>query len=1237
MKKFWIILPIVIVVVAATVFGLYAAGVFGKDADTDEPISYAMSANAAESGIFRELSADTYFDIKAPRKPNNENMDNYVLVTDRSGGKVTLKTVEADDLPAGVYRVTARDGFKERTTYRIRVFDASFVAEEYKDLTTFIFTTKGTNKNKAPVVKQNASIVETDLTGTDVQTLTQNGDTTYYVTLANAATERFAPGTVFLAKKPDEDLFDSSLSVLYNGEIAGYAYNGMAAYVVLEESKVKDGKEEIHCRLAQFNEVVSKADIYQDLVIDENNFSFDEDALRDALENSEFAEALLVTAQETFDLFSKDFVVNEGNGKAPRQVVTFDVNLDGSTIKLNIKYTITIVKGVDIVVGINNDIKLTPSLNCDYDSITSIDDLSFDFSLKIDTKTTCYVKMNTNTGVIKAESVDDFKEKFVELLKGNTAEKAIVGTELPIYSYKYPIYCFVLGIEFGVDLNFGITGDLSFEYIYNTEIVAGVTYVDGEFTSYKSMETSSKANDLVLLGKVTAEAGVYVKLTASVLEVVGIGFKVKVGAYAEIGGQLRLDMEAALNKELHIIKGYYVTGGLYLGADFQVKAGVELPVLGYKGVEKTWELAKLKYPLFEFGSRYLVKDILDDGKTVQIPGKSVEFKEINVNAFDLYSVKDATGVKVGLDNFDVVYVDDAADYITLKDGLVTVKPTVGTEFNAVIELISKSDDGVKGRITFHKTAVMPTCDEPTAIFDKADPDDVVFDVALNESAFIGLTSPAGAVQYAWFENAGELAIHDTFLNKLPLGEHVFTFKSNKGVLYLTVTVVDTTPITVNSAKANYSKKGESAVNFKLELHGNKIASIEGLDDSQYTVDNSGSLKIFAPVFADKEPDDYDYVVTAANGTTVTLTVTVKDDREPGLYSKMFGFSKTTNTNDVKVTFEKFAYRFDGVSGNGITENNYTEVDGGVIISKDYLMKQPEGEYKFYVTFVGDIRTSKEFTVRVWENASIVAGTSYAVFDKNAPADVSYTVYATSKVTLTSTDCAITAKAYTTSGNTVTLSKSFLAGLAVGEYTLSANAGTMNADLKLKVIDTTVPVIALADGGKLVLTYDKSAGVAPAFDLTLGGAALDTVEGIGYTFVTDNGVTKVTLDAAELQALALGEYEYNVLTTVNRMTLVVKVIDSAVPEAIDRTTVAYKKGSLAPISITFDNHGYDVVSLEVTGSDAPALGEYSFDKDTGVFSLTGAYLDTLTDNEYTTFALTFNNEAATVLKVTVSVS
>lgn len=1246
MKKFWIILPIVIVVVAATVLGLYAAGVFKKSGEEETPTALAkeVTATASESGVFRELSETTYFDIKASRKPNADNLDNYVRVTDSNGDKVALIVDNNVKLEDGVYRVKAAYGFKKRATYRIRVYDAAFVADEYKDLKTFIFTIKG-DPQSAPIVETKEGIVETDIAGTDVETVTVAGDTEYVVTLAAAAEHRFAEGTVLLARKPEAELFDEELSLLYAGDIANYAYNGMAAYYVLEESKVEGEREVVRCRLANVSEVLTKADIYQNLTIDENNFSFDEDALREALENSEFAENLLLAAEETFELFEKDFdyVVNDGKSKGPRQVVNFKVGLDGNKIILNIKYVITVAKGVDIIVGIDNTVKLTPSVNFDYDVSLGDLDLDLDLALNIDTETRCYVEMETKGGTITCKTVDEFKEKFVELLQGKTNEKAIVGAELPIYSYKYPIYCFVLGIEFGLDLNFGITGDLSFEYVYNTNIVAGVTYIDGEFSSYKSMETSQSAKDLVLLGKVTAEAGVYVKLTASLLEVAGIGFKVKVGAYAEIGGQLRLDMEAALNKELHVIKGYYVTGGLYLGADFQVKAGVELPVIGYKGVEKTWELAKLKYPLFEYGSKYLVKEILIAGNTIQIPGKSVEFGEVKVNAFDLYKVDDANAVNVPLDSFYVNYIEDAADYITLKDGYVYVNPTVGMEFYASIELVSKTDETVKATVTFHKTAVMPTCEEPSASFDKKEgTGDVVFDVKLNESTFIGVSASVGGdVKYAVDEKTGKLTLYGTYLAKLPLGEHVFTYKSNKGVLYLTVNVIDSTPIelaTGTPEKKTYSKRAAAAVPFALSLNGNKITSVTGLTESEYSVSNAGTLTIYSPAFAGKEAGEYDFVVNAANGTSLNLTVAVVDDRRPDLYCFSFGFGKNGSvSHDVVVTFEKYAYAVEGVTGD-ITRADYVIEGDSVRISSAFLLKRAQGTYAYDITFRGvdGGAVTKTFTIDVWENVSLVAGNAYAVYDKNAPANVEYVVYSStgsvSVAGIPSSKCSL-------SGNVLTIRKDVFADLELGKHTFTASASGSSVDLILEVIDTTVPDLSLADGGKLVLSYDKSAGVAPSFDLALGAASFDKVEGNGvvYDVTKKSGKTVVTFDKDYLDSLAYGEYEYAVLTSVNRMMVTLKITDTRAPYAKTDTVIAYTKGGNADATVSVENFGYDLVSLSVTGSDAPALGEYMFDKDTGVFTLTKAYLATLTENDYTTFALKFNDAAGTVLRITIAVS
>ena len=112
MKKFWIILPIVIVLVAGTVLGLYAAGVFKKSGEEETPTALAkeVTASASESNVFRELSENTYFDIKASQKPNNDNFDNYVRITDSKGEKVGLVVDNNVKLEDGYMTISATKG-----------------------------------------------------------------------------------------------------------------------------------------------------------------------------------------------------------------------------------------------------------------------------------------------------------------------------------------------------------------------------------------------------------------------------------------------------------------------------------------------------------------------------------------------------------------------------------------------------------------------------------------------------------------------------------------------------------------------------------------------------------------------------------------------------------------------------------------------------------------------------------------------------------------------------------------------------------------------------------------------------------------------------------------------------------------------------------------------------------------------------------------------------------------------
>ena len=1243
MKKALIIIPIVIVVAAAVVLGLFAAGVFGGN--TEEPVAQAVEAAKTELGVFKGLSTDAYFDVRADRDPST-SLDNYVIIRNNKGDKEPLKSTRLGD---GVYRITSLYGFRERASYQIWATGSTFVDEKYAGLNTFIFMTTGAEKE---VVTVNPAMKETTLAGTVVEKLVNSGETTYIITLPEALPEHYAEGDVILAKKPADELISDDYKGVYTGDIDGYAYNGMAAYYVLATSEAKDGREEVYCRLAAVNEVVTDLDIYKTLTIDENNFTVNEELLQKALEESDFTAAVYEAALETFDLFSGKFEKTVKD--SPKMVARFEYDVTTDKIQLDFYFTITIVKGVDIVFAVKNTIDITPNINAKLNDLTSLD-FDLDLGVNLKTKTVATIEMETSDAKVQAKDMEDFKKKFKEVVTGKTAEKGIVGAELPIYSYKYPIYCFVLGIEFGVDIDLGIKAQIAFEYDYYTDITVGVTYVNGEVGGYKSIDTSSEAKDLVLLGKIKAEAGVYVKLTASLLEVAGVGFKVRTGAYAEIGGQLRLDMKAAIeNKELRVVSGYYVTGGLYLGLGFELKAGITIAGK-FMGWDKYWEPARWEFPLFEFGSKYIVDSFVESEMTVEVQGKTAEVDKIKVNAFDLYKVEEATGIEIGIDAFDIEYLDDAASYITFEGGRVTVNPTVGTEFSARVKITPKTGSDASMMITFHKAAVQPTTSVTSLTFDVLAPADVVFPVKKNQSTFIGVSGEGITANYFSVDSEGALTIKKSFLGGLSVGEHNFTYVTDRGRLALVVAVIDSTPITADKASYTFQKSNKANATFTLALSGNKVTEVVGLNKGEYAVDNAGILVISATYLMNKEEGVYDYVVKASNGTELGVSVTVVDDRLPELMTDAYVFGKNNCTADVSVSFVSYKYQLTSVTGCSIKSTDYAVADGTLTIKKHFLSTLSTGDNVFHIAFKkGDDVRNKDVTVNVKDNATIIAAVPTATFDKASPAEAAFTVLATKAITLSGSG--VTAADYAiVDGTSVRLSVSYLSRLSVGKYTYTAAAGSAYANLTLEVIDTSVPEIEMAVGGVATIKYDKRDN-APAsekvnsFDVLLAGASLRKVSGNGitaddYTSALDpeTGATKITIKPAFLTALRVGTYEFSVMTDISVSTLVVEVKDSSKPEPEttggNTTSLTYQLGSNEDRVVRFKNyeHGLQALSVKEGTPISIYAGDCDFDTAAGVFTLKASYLETLPANTYVTVFLTFDDEAATSLSITIAVN
>ena len=1229
MKKAWIIIPIVIVVAAATVLGLFAAGIIGNKGG--EPVAQAASAEVADTGYFGELPETTYFDIVTERDPSTA-MDNFVVIRNNKGEKVALKSTRLDN---GNYRITAREGFKKRSTYKIFLLAAEFADEKYAGLTSFVFTIDGEEVENVHVKDD---VEDVKVAGTIVELVKVGEDYFYNVILPAAADERFKAGDVILAQKPAEEDTDPQLARMYEGDIEGYEYNGYAAYTVVRDSEVVDGREEVYCRLANLDEVVDELDIYKHVALDETNTKINEEAIRDALEQCAFYQAVVEAADEIYDEVMADLKSFKGSLPAvtvkdkPKVTCGVSWEIGTSYIDLKCTFTITFAPGLALVLMFDNAIYIDPIFSASCSFSTSGVDLELNAGLKVRTETVFSVKMDLSAVNDIPKSFNSFRDNLVKREKDFAGDP--IGGDVPFVQWNVPVWIFVLEFEIGMEINFDIHAEIGFEYRYVTETTFGVTFVNGDFDFYKSFDSDSTASDLVMLGKVKADAGLYFRFNVSCLKIVGVGIKVSAGVYGELCGQLRIEWLTE-DRDGNMIFGYYLTVGAYVSLKFHLKAGFSLPIIGFIGFKKDFTIKRWEFPLFEIGTPYLVRSA--DDQKIEIRGPNAKLEDINCTAYDIRSLKDCLNHPISVKEFNFEYVDDAADYIIYKpeDGLVLVQSSVGDEFTKQVRLRAKSNKEATCILTFHKDAVMPTCKEPEKMYDVADGGDLTFEVKRNQSDFIGLTGENISAANYTVSDTGAITISAAYLASLPMGDHVYVYSTNRGSIYLTVIVKNSTPIEVEKNSASFNKSGAANVTFKLKLSGNYVKSVSDLDKKFYYVDKSGTMVVYALGLMDKPVGKKTFTITSSNDTTVDVDINITDDRAPFLYQDSYPFAKNAEMrNDVPVKFEKYGYAVSKVDGNGIGSSDYTIADDKVLIKASFLSGKSAGDYNFTVKFqMGDREISKGFTVSVKDSATLLAYTSYATFDKADPADVGFTVVATGGIILSGNN--ITAQNYSVKGNDIKIKASYLAEQTVGEKKFTATCGSESVALTVKVENNVIPQLVETEDvkdGKLTLKYDKSKKGSLSFEMILGGNPInqvlsDTAPDLVYTTqLTEKETTKFLIPEEYLQSMKCGTYEYRIVTDVLNLLFTMYVSNNGLPTPTTQTSLSYLKGSNATMRVQFVSNDKDVKKIECFGSGlaenvgASSIGaeQFSWDSSTGTLTFTSGefcYAESLAPGYY----------------------
>lgn len=232
----------------------------------------------------------------------------------------------------------------------------------------------------------------------------------------------------------------------------------------------------------------------------------------------------------------------------------------------------------------------------------------------------------------------------------------------------------------------------------------------------------------------------------------------------------------------------------------------------------------------------------------------------------------------------------------------------------------------------------------TAVYDKAQPSDVVFGATIPQG--VTLTATINGSKCASFtQNANSLTISKEYFANLQSGEYVFTVSGAENEVQLKVTVMNTTdPSMKDSTVQTVNKSQETVKTFKWNLQETDVNKVYvvGLDEACYTIDNQGlvlnvtELNYGAVAFT---------VYTEVNSFEFSLNVI----GEMKFTTNSYNFKKNENS-DLNIYVDMADKTFSEVrvmSGKEEIELSNTQlryIDGVITLSNDYAYNLKEGKY-----------------------------------------------------------------------------------------------------------------------------------------------------------------------------------------------------------------------------------------------------------------------------------------------------
>ncbi|MHA6481667.1 X2-like carbohydrate binding domain-containing protein [Paenibacillus sp. strain BS8-2] len=478
---------------------------------------------------------------------------------------------------------------------------------------------------------------------------------------------------------------------------------------------------------------------------------------------------------------------------------------------------------------------------------------------------------------------------------------------------------------------------------------------------------------------------------------------------------------------------------------------------------------------------------------------------------------------------------------------------------------------------------------------------------------------------------------------------------------LSIRTIDTT--TRIGPYYEYDKRNPSETNVSVNIYLDGDTTVEQImpdfsstplvKNKDYWIEG-GQLIIEEEYFYKLRAEDttYTFTVTYSTGATSKLTVYAVDsltNRGAPIYEPVVEFDKNpANQRDLVMPLNSFL-RYVRTDRLLVKDVDYTYTAVGwwltLTIKKEYMSTLPIGFMIFNLSYNGG--PSDDFMLNIKDttpqNSTINPNTADS--DKKVGAqsdvDVALTLNGNTLAGITNGDKLLVQNTdYTVDGNTVSLRKAYLAGLAIGATTLtfqfSAGASQL---LTINVSDTTPQNSTINPN---TADFDKKVGAQADVDVTMtpNGNTLAAIANgdkplVQNTDYTVDGNT-VKLKKAYLAGLPIGATTLTFQFSAGASQLLTINVSDTTPQnsTINPNTADFDKkvGAQADVDVTMTPNGNTLAAI--ANGDKPLVQNTDYTVDGNTVKLKKAYLAGLPIGA-TTLTFQFSAGASQLLTINVS--